>query len=79
MAEEREKLVFAKGCQIGIVGGNKVALKIKFATSPDKLKDGPFESATFGLTADLTQGLAKGLEKVLADLAKANQPAKKSD
>jgi hypothetical protein len=67
MADSRGSLNHVKSCQLGKIGSGGVALKINFAMSAAETKEGPRQSAEFGMSRQVARGLADALMRVLDD------------
>ena len=72
MAGGQGRLNQVESCQLGKFGSDGVALKIIFAMSTAETKEGPHQSAEFGMSRQVARGLADALMKVLDD----SMPAK---
>jgi hypothetical protein len=71
MADTRRVRVnYVDSCNLGKLQSGDVALKINFATSPENIKKGPYQSAVFELSHEVAQGLATALTSILKDAPK---------
>ena len=65
MAGKRRRLNHVESCQLGKLGSGGVALKINFAMSTAEGKEGPIQSAEFGMSPQVARGLADALKAIL--------------
>jgi hypothetical protein len=67
MADNKIVVNYVQSCNLGKFGTDGIALKINFATSAEEFKAGRYQNVVFGLSHELTRGLAKALNAILKD------------
>ena len=67
MADKKVAINFIESCNLGKLGSDGVALKINFAMDAAKIKEGPHQSAVFGMSRQIARGLADALRTILED------------
>ena len=76
MADKKVRPHYVESCNLGKLGSDRVALKINFVVDAAKIKEGPYQSAVFGLSNEVARGLARALMAVLDEPTPTQPKAK---